>query len=161
MGTRMKVRLLFKNREIILYALSMASLLFLLKWLELRFVVLNHTFEIYAGLIAAIFTLLGIWLALKLTKPKVKTIVVEKEILVQKTDEFQINEKELISLGLSKRELEVLQLMSQGLSNQEIASRMFVSLNTVKTHSSKLFEKLNVERRTQAVDKGKKLNLIP
>jgi ATP/maltotriose-dependent transcriptional regulator MalT len=72
-----------------------------------------------------------------------------------------LNQKELQNLGLSKREMEVLQLMAEGLSNHEIASRLFVSLNTIKTHSSKVFEKLEVNRRTQAVDKAKKLSLIP
>lgn len=145
----------------ILYGCSLAILLFLLKWLELRFMILNHAMEVYIGAIAVIFTALGIWIALKLTKPKVKTVVVEKEIYIHQGNGFAVNERALTQLGLSTRELEVLQLMAEGLSNQEIAACLFVSLNTIKTHSSKLFEKMDVRRRTQAVDKAKKLQIIP
>jgi len=149
-------RFLMKHKETILYGLALALLLFLLKWLELRFVIIDHAFEIYIGAIAFLFTALGIWLAVKLTKPK--TVVVEKEVYVK---DFTLNENELNKLRLSKRELEVLQLMAEGLSNQEIAERLFVSLNTIKTHSSKVLEKLDVERRTQAVEKAKRLSIIP
>jgi NarL family two-component system response regulator LiaR len=138
----------------------MALLLFLLKWLEFRFVIVDHAFEIYAGAIAVLFTSLGIWLALKLTRQRVKTVVVEKEIRVSNNGPFLLNIKELEKLGISKRELEVLKLMSEGLSNNEIADKMFVSLNTIKTHSSNLFVKLDVKRRTQAIEKGRKLFLI-
>src|SRR5688572_1304356 len=159
----MNGKFLSKNKHTIIYGISMAILLFILKWVELRFVIVDHAFEIYVGIIAAIFTGLGIWLALKLSKPKVQTIVVEKEILVQPaaTDNFTLNEAELNKHGISKRELEVLQLIAEGLSNQEIAARLFVSLNTVKTHSSRIFEKLDVKRRTQAIEKAKRLSLIP
>jgi len=166
----MFIKQLSRNRHIILYGVSLALLLFLLKWLELRFLIINHALEIYVGAIAIIFTALGIWVALKLMKPKVQTVVVEKEVVVNNVVEkqvyinnspFVLNEKEVASLGLSKRELEVLQLMSQGLSNQEISSRLYVSLNTIKTHSSKVFEKLDVKRRTQAVEKAKRSGLIP
>jgi len=150
---------LTKNKSVILYGLFLAIMLCLLKWLELRFIVINHAFEIYAGAIAVIFTGLGIWLALKLTKPK--TILIEKEALSEKSETFVINEKEIIRLNISKRELEVLQLMSEGLSNQEIAERLFVSLNTIKTHNARLFAKLEVKRRTQAIEIAKKLGLIP
>jgi ATP/maltotriose-dependent transcriptional regulator MalT len=138
----------------------MAALLFLLKWLEMRFIILDHAFEIYAGALAILFTGLGIWIALKLTRKKVTTVIIEKEIHIP-VKNFTLNETELQKLGISKRELEVLQLMSEGLSNNEIAERLFVSLNTVKTHSSNLFVKLDVKRRTQAVEKGRKLLLIP
>lgn len=148
-----------KNRDTILYGISLAFLLFFLKWIELRFIIINHTLEIYVGLIALLFTGLGIWLALKLTKPKVETQIIEKEITAKNTD-FIINEEVMNELGISKRELEVLQLMADGLSNQEIAERLFVSLNTIKTHSSKVFEKMDVKRRTQAVEKAKRLSLI-
>ncbi|WP_293308740.1 response regulator transcription factor [Pedobacter sp. UBA5917] len=150
---------LTRNKSIILYGIFLAVLLFLLKWLELRFLIINHAFEIYAGSIAVLFTALGIWLALKLTKPK--TILIEKEIFTERTGAFILNEKELTKLNISKRELEVLQLMSEGLSNQEIASKLFVSLNTIKTHNARLFEKLEVKRRTQAIETAKKLSLIP
>jgi len=158
----MPLKIWTRNKHTLLYGASLAALLFLLKWLELRFIIIDYAFEIYIGAIAVIFMLLGIWLALKLTKPKIKTVIVEKEIHVNNSNTgFTINEKELVKLGLSKRELEVLQLMAEGLTNQEIASRLFVSLNTIKTHSSKLFEKMDVKRRTQAIDKAKRLQIIP
>jgi ATP/maltotriose-dependent transcriptional regulator MalT len=149
-----------RNKQNIIYGAAAAVLLALLQWLELRFVIFEHSFEIYAAAIALIFTGLGIWLAQKLMKPKVKTVVVEKEVVINAGSEFVLNEAAMEDLRISKRELEVLQLMAQGLSNQEIAERLFVSLNTVKTHSSNLFEKLEAERRTQAIEKAKRLNLI-
>jgi two-component system, NarL family, response regulator LiaR len=149
-----------RHARLILYGLAMAALMFLLKWLELRLIIFNHAFEIYVGAIAVIFTALGIWLALKLSKPKVETIVVEKEVFVRNSS-FLLNEQALNDLNLSKRELEVLQLMAEGLSNHEIAQRLYVSLSTIKTHSRNLFDKLGVARRTQAIDKAKKLFIIP
>ena len=143
----------------------MAFLLFLLKWLELRFVIIDHAFEVYAGAVAIVFTALGVWLALKLTKPKVETRfverLVEKKVYVRDNGSFTLNQEELDRLGISGREHAVLRLMAEGLSNEEIAARLFVSRNTVKTHSSNLFSKMNVRRRTQAVERGKKLGLIP
>ncbi len=151
-----------RHKHIILYGLCLALLLFLLKWLELRFVIIDHAFQIYIGAIALLFTALGIWLALKLAKPKIETVVVEKEVMVPHNGHsFSVNEKELARLGISTRELEVLQLMAEGLSNQEIAARLFVSLSTVKTHTSRLFEKMDVKRRTQAVEMAKRLSIIP
>lgn len=160
--------LLHKYKQFILYGLSLAALLFLLQWFEYRFIVVSYSFEIYIGFIAVLFTSLGIWLAIKLTRPKIKTIVetviVEKEIYIEPqtmvVNPFVTNEEERLKLGLSNRELEVLNLMSEGLSNQEIADSLFVSLNTIKTHTSKLFEKMEVKRRTQAVEKAKRLNII-
>lgn len=159
----MRPDFLIRNKHIIIYGISLAILLFLLRWLQLRLIVFNHAFEIYVGAIALIFTALGIWLALKLIKPKVQIVehIVEKVHQPESTDTFKLNEDTLNELGLSKRELEVLQLMATGLSNQEIAGQLFVSLNTIKTHTSKVFEKLDVKRRTQAVEKAKRLSLIP
>lgn len=148
-----------KNKQNILYGVCLALLLLLLKWLEWHFVIVNHAFEIYASAIAIIFTGLGVWLALKLVKPKVNTVIVEKPVFTNTG--FNINEAELNKLRISSRELEVLKLMAEGLSNQEIAGRLFVSLNTIKTHTSNLFLKLEAERRTQAIEKAKRLNLIP
>lgn len=150
-----------RNKENVLYGISLAVLLFLLKWLEFRFVIVDHALEIYIGVIALLFTGLGIWLALKLARPKVETVVIEKEVIVERSPVFTLNEKALETLQLSKRELEVLQLMAEGLSNQEIADRLFLSLNTIKTHSLRLFSKMDVERRTQAIEKAKRLNIIP
>ncbi|AWH85422.1 helix-turn-helix transcriptional regulator [Flavobacterium album] len=151
---------LIKHRELILYGVYLALLLLVLRWFEFRFLILSNSLDIYIGLIALVFMGLGIWVALKLAKPKKETIVIEKEIHIPAQKNFTFNEEEAERLGLSKRELEVLQLMSEGLSNAEIAERLFVSLNTVKTHSSKLFEKLEVKRRTQAVEVGKRFGLI-
>lgn len=154
--------LLLRNKAVIVYSISLAFLLFLLKWLELRFIIFHHSFEIYIGFIAVIFTALGIWLALKLSKPKIKTVVVEKEVFVNSPNNNRdvLNTSLISELNLSKRELEILSLLAQGYSNQEIAAKLFVSLSTVKTHNQNLFEKLDVKRRTQAVEKAKRLNLI-
>lgn len=162
----LKIKTLWqKNKATIIYSISLASLLFLLKWLELRFILFDHSFEIYIGFIAVIFTGLGIWLALKLSKPKIKTIVVEKEVFVgngaDSNRNFIQNTSLISQLALSKRELEILNLLAAGNSNQEIASKLFVSISTVKTHNQNLFDKLDVKRRTQAVEKAKRLNLIP
>lgn len=150
-----------KHRQVILYGISLALLLFVLKWIELRFLIIDHIIEIYSGAIALVFTCLGIWLAMKLTTPKVERIIVEKEVYVTTDADFTPNETERLRLGISSRELEVLQLVAEGLSNQEIASRLFVSLNTVKTHSSRIFEKLEVKSRIQAVERARRLRLIP
>jgi two-component system, NarL family, response regulator LiaR len=152
---------LLRNKATIVYSISLGVLLFLLKWLELRFLIFHQSFEIYIGCIAVIFTALGIWLALKLSRPKIKTVVVEKEVYVARTEDFVLNTSLVSQLELSKRELEVLGLLAQGHSNQEIAAKLFVSLSTVKTHNQNLFEKLDVKRRTQAVEKAKRLHLIP
>lgn len=157
----MTARFLVRHKLVIIYGLALALLLFLLKWLEWRFIILDHALEIYSGAIAIVFTGLGIWLALKLARPAVKTIVVEKEVYISQEPTVTVNEKEVARLGLSDRELEVLQLMADGLSNQEIASRLFLSVNTIKTHSSNIFEKLDVSRRTQAVEQARRLNIIP
>lgn len=163
MHHRIIVSLAFFSRYklIFLYAIGLGLALFLMKWLEFRLLVIDHAMEIYIGVIAVIFTVLGIWLALKLVKPKVKieTVVVEKEVRVP-VDNFVFNEKEAERLGLSKREIEVLELMAQGLSNQEIADKMFVSLNTIKTHTSNIFSKLDVKRRTAAIEVARKLGLV-
>jgi NarL family two-component system response regulator LiaR len=140
------------TRTILLYGLALAALITLLKFLEYRLFVRDLSMEFYIGIIAVMFTVLGIWAGLKLTKRK--TIIITNP-------NFQFDESRLERLGISKREYEVLELMAKGLSNQEIADKLFVSLNTVKTHSSNLFLKLDAKRRTQAIQKAKELNLIP
>jgi two-component system, NarL family, response regulator LiaR len=154
------------NKHTLIYGVSLAVLLFLLKWMEFQFLIINNALEIYIGGIAILFTALGIWLTQKLTASKVETVFVEKEVIVTQPAaipgaNFSINEKQREKYGISSRELEVLQLMATGFSNQEIASKLFVSQNTIKTHSSNLFLKMDVKRRTQAVDKGRKLGIIP
>jgi NarL family two-component system response regulator LiaR len=158
------LRFFTKYKQVFLYAASLVGILLLLQLLQYKFVLLSHSFEIYILSIALLFTGLGIWLALKLVKPKkeIQTIIVEKNVYLKEltADELEAIEQEKQKLGLSSREMEVLQLMAEGLSNQEIADRLFVSLPTVKTHSSKLFEKLDVKRRTQAIEKARQLKLI-
>ena len=134
----------------------MALVLLLLKLLEAHFIIINYRLDLFIGAIAIVFTVLGIWLALKLVKPKIETRIIEKEIYIDTSTQPEINQKEITKLGISKRELEVLGLMAEGLSNDEIVSRLFISLNTVKTHSSNIFIKLDVKRRTQAVEKAKR-----
>ena len=131
-----------KYANIVWYGLGLAAMILLLRWLEWRYVLVSRSFEMYIGLIAGIFLLLGIWLATRIIKPKHTTVVVEKQVLVERTEaNGEINEAARLELGISIRELEVLQLMADGLSNQEIASQLYVSLNTIKTHCSRLFEK--------------------
>ena len=130
----------------------MAVLVFLLKQLEYRYFIHDFSIEFYIGFIALLFTVLGIWVGYRLT---------HRKIVVPATVPFELNEGQLEKMGISKRELEVLELMAKGFSNQEIADKLFISLNTIKTHSSNLFLKLDVSRRTQAVQKGKELRLIP
>ena len=146
---------------VLIYGGSLAVILAALKWLEYRFIILDHSFEIYIGAIALIFTGLGIWLTLKLARPKVETIVVEKEIYIQPAHSGSLPDEALLSrFGISKREWEVLDLIAKGHSNQEIADQLFVSLNTVKTHSSNLFQKLDVKSRTQAAQKARTCGLL-
>jgi two-component system, NarL family, response regulator LiaR len=139
------------KKTILLYGLAMAILIFVLKYLEYRLFARDLSTEFYAGIIAVLFTGLGIWAGLRLTRKKASLA----------TAAFVINEQELRRLGVSKREQEVLALIAQGHSNQEIADKLFVSVNTVKTHMSNLFLKLEVSRRTQAIQKAKELKLIP
>src|SRR5436853_3595351 len=119
-------RLLQFHKATIVYSVCLALLLVLLKWLELRFIIFDYSLEIYIGVIALLFTGLGIWLALKLSKPKIKTVVVEKEVYITRNEHFALNESLVAKLELSNRELEILRLMSEGNSNQEIANRIFV-----------------------------------
>jgi two-component system, NarL family, response regulator LiaR len=140
------------KRTIFFYGIALAVLVALLKMLEYRFIVRDLSLEFYIGILAVFFTGFGIWGGLKLTK---------RRTIVQSTAEFVRDVSKLEQLGISKREFEVLELIALGLSNQEIAERLFVSLNTVKTHSSNLFVKLDVKRRTQAIQKAKELKLIP
>ena len=143
----------------LIYGLCGGALIILLRLIEFRFLVIEHSVEIYGGLIAAVFAGLGIWLGLRLTRKK--ELVVVKEITVPAADSFTLNESRQRELGITRRELEILELIAKGLSNREIAEKLFVSENTVKTHSSRLFDKLSVKRRTQAVQVGKEFGLIP
>jgi len=147
------------KKHILLYGLCGGILIVVLKLIEYRFLVIEHSVEIYGGLIALFFSVIGIWLGLKLTKNK-ETIVV-REVPVPSSGPFVLNETRQRELGITPRELEILELIARGFSNREIAEKLFVSENTVKTHSSRLFDKLNAKRRTQAAQLGKEFGLIP
>ena len=142
----------------LIYGLCGGVLIIVLRLIEFRFLVVERAVEIYGALIALLFAGLGIWLGLKLTR---KPELIIKEVAVPTASEFVLNEERQRELGITRRELEILELIARGLSNREIAEKLFVSENTVKTHSSRLFDKLDVKRRTQAVQVGKEMGLIP
>lgn len=146
-------------RGILIYGLCGGLLIAALKISEYRFLVLEHSVQIYAALIAALFAGLGIWLGLTASKKRREVIV--KEVLVPMSGPFVLNQAKLDELEITPRELEILGLIASGLSNREIALKLFVSENTVKTHSARLFDKLGARRRTQAVQLGKSAGLIP
>ncbi len=158
----MKKRILF---HVLIYGLGGGLLIAALKLIEYRFIVLEHSIEIYGGLIALVFAAVGVWLGLKITRKEQviveRELIVEKEVMIPAGTPFALNEQRLQELAITKRELEILGLIAQGLSNREIAEKLFVSESTVKTHSSRLFDKLDAKRRTQAVQRGKELGLIP
>jgi two-component system, NarL family, response regulator LiaR len=139
------------RRTIIIYGLAMAILTGLLKLAEYRYFVRDIPLEFYIGLVAVIFTGLGIWAGVRLTRPKI----------IEVSGPFELNEANLQVVGISKREHEVLELMSHGHSNQEIAEMLFVSASTVKTHVSNVLAKLDATRRTQAIRRAKELGIIP
>ncbi len=141
----------FRN-TVIIYGLGLAALVFILKYFQYRFMIRELSVEIYIGVVAILFTALGIWMGPKLLQRK-KEVVAEVQASIDK--------EEVIRIGLSNREMEVLRLIAQGNSNQEIADKLFISLATVKSHSTKLFGKLDVKRRTEAVHKARSLRIIP
>ena len=155
------------TRHVLIYGLIGGILIAVLQWTEYRFLVIDHSIEIYGGLIAAIFAVLGIWLGLKLTRPQEKIVVkeipvhVRVEVPVLVAAPFALDDSKRENLGITRRELEILELIAQGMSNREIAEKLFVSENTVKTHSSRVFDKLGAKRRTQAVQLGKEFGLLP
>ena len=139
------------RRTIIIYGLAMAALLALLKLVEYKYLVRDIPLEFYIGVVAVMFTGLGIWAGLRLTRPKV----------IERPAPFELDEAAVRRLGVSKREHEVLGLIAAGLSNQDIADKLFVSTSTVKTHVSNILAKLDANRRTEAVARAKKLRIIP
>ncbi len=145
------------KKTVLIYGILGGVLIALLKLVEYRFLVLEHSLEIYGGIIAAIFSALGIWLGLKLTR----TREVIREVAVPVTGPFERNQERVEQLGITPRELEILEAMAAGFSNREIAERLFVSENTVKTHAGRVFGKLSAQRRTQAVQRAKEAGLIP
>src|SRR5579863_3434449 len=150
------------RRHVLIYGLIGGVLITLLKWTEYRYVVIEHSIEIYGGLTAAAFAVLGIWLGVKLTARRqnldVKEVPVPTPIAAG--EPFAPDETKREDLGITRREFEILELIAQGMSNREIAEKLFVSENTVKTHCSRVFDKLGAKRRTQAVQLGKKLGLL-
>jgi DNA-binding CsgD family transcriptional regulator len=141
------------------YGLAGGFLIAALRLAEYKFLVIEHSFAIYAALIAALFAGVGIWLGLTLTKTE--EVVVVKEVPVRAGGPFVVNAAKVDEIGITPRELEILGQIARGLSTREIAATLFVSENTVKTHSSRLFDKLSVNRRTKAVQVGRDLGLIP
>ena len=139
------------RRTVILYGLAMAALLGLLKLIEYKYFVRDIPLEFYIGVVAMMFTGIGIWAGLRLTRPKI----------VEVSGPFERDDASLKRTGISKREYEVLELISAGLSNQEIAEKLFVSTSTVKTHVSNVLGKLDANRRTEAIARAKKLRIIP
>ena len=147
-------------KHIILYGLMLALLVSVLKWLQWKFLIVENSIEIYVGMIALFFTVLGVWLATQLTKPRIEKVIVEKEVIILQSEEFTINEIELKKLNLTNREYEILQLVTKGKSNADIANMLFLSISTVKTHVSNLFTKMNVKSRGQAIVKAKRLKIV-
>ncbi len=135
------------KKTIVIYGLAVAVAAFVLHWLQYRFWVRALSTELYILLIAVAFTALGIWVGHRVTHREAPA-------------EFEKNTQALEYLGVSEREYEVLTLLASGRTNKEIADSLFISPNTVKTHLASLYGKLEVSRRTQAVDRARRLRLI-
>ncbi|MEL6562366.1 MAG: response regulator transcription factor [Bacteroidota bacterium] len=142
------------KKTIFLYGAGMAALIILLKTIEYNYLIRQLNIEIYLGIIAALFTVLGIWVGIQLIKRREK---LQAATSYKPTSSSENNSP---APDISEREMDVLLLMAEGLSNQEIADKLFISIHTVKTHSSNLFSKLQVKRRTQAIQKSKEIGLI-
>lgn len=143
------------RRTVLLYGLLAGALIAVLEVVEYRLLVVEHSLEIYGGIIAALFSALGIWLGLKLTRTREVVVVREAE-----PRPFVVDQTRLEALGITPREHEILTLIAAGMSNREIAAKLYVSENTVKTHLGRLFAKLDARRRTQAVQNAKQAGLI-
>lgn len=160
--------------HVLIFGIVGGILIAVLQWTEYRFVVIDHSIEIYGALVAATFSGVGIWLGLKLTRRKEQVVIREvpvvREVQVPTSaragtpalhEQFVPDDRKREDLGITRRELDILELIAQGLSNREIGEKLFVSENTVKTHSSRVFDKLGAKRRTQAVQLGKEFGLLP
>ena len=160
------------RRHVLIFGLVGGLLIATLQFTEYRFVIIEHSVELYSALVAVLFATFGIWLGLRITRSRetIRETVVVKEVLVptetsapiaSNMGPFAPNTVQQQTLGITARELEILTLVARGLSNREIATQLFVSENTVKTHCSRAFDKLGAARRTQAVQRGKELGLLP
>lgn len=165
------------KKTILLYGLLGGALITALRLVEYRWLVLEHSLEVYGGIVAALFAVVGIWLGRKLTRTRETMVVrevpvpyevqvqvpvpVEVRVPVPAGAPFERNEARVRELGLTPRELEILEALAAGLSNKEIADQLFVSENTVKTHAARVFAKLGAKRRTQAVQLAKEAGIIP
>jgi NarL family two-component system response regulator LiaR len=155
------------KRHVLIFGLVGGLLIASLRYTEYRFVVIEHSVELYSALVAILFSAFGIWLGLRITRRRetIRETIVMKEVPVPSgaaaLEPFAPNIARQQSLGITARELEILTLIARGLSNREIATQLFVSENTVKTHCARAFDKLGAARRTQAVLRGKELGLLP
>ena len=151
------------KRHVLIFGLVGGLLIATLQYTEYRFVIIEHSFELYGALVAILFASFGIWLGLRITRSRETVVVREVRVPAEAPalEPFAPNRAQQQTLGITARELEVLSLIARGLSNREIATQLFVSENTVKTHCARAFDKLGAARRTQAVQRGKELGLIP
>ena len=155
------------KRHVLIFGLVGGLLIATLQYTEYRFVVIEHSVELYSALVAVLFATFGIWLGLRITRrPEIirETVVVKEVFVAAETptlETFAPNTSQQQTVGITARELEILNLVARGLSNREIATKLFVSENTVKTHCARTFDKLGAARRTQAVLRGKELGLLP
>jgi NarL family two-component system response regulator LiaR len=151
------------KRHVLIFGLVGGLLIATLQYTQYRFVVIEHSVELYSALVALLFSAFGIWLGLRITgkRETIRETVVVKEVHVTAQVPFALNTAKQQALGITARELEILTLVAQGLSNREIATQLFVSESTVKTHCARAFDKLGAARRTQAVQRGKELGLLP
>jgi DNA-binding CsgD family transcriptional regulator len=148
------------RKTILVYGLLGGVLIAGLKLIEYRYLVIEHSVEVYGGLVALLFSALGIWLGLRITGRRDRIVVREVQVATAVAGPFTPDAARLEQLGITPRELQILELIAAGMSNREIAEKLFVSENTVKTHSSRLFDKLDARRRTQAVQRAKEAGLI-
>ena len=149
-----------EKRHIILYGCTIAFLIFGLKWLQWKFLIVDNAIDIYIGMIAIVFTLLGTWVSTQIIKPKIQTVIIEKPIIVHQPKRFSLNENELKRLNLTNREYQILKLIVKGHSNSEVADHLFLSISTIKTHVSNLYSKMNVKNRFQAITNARRLQIV-
>ena len=141
---------------VIVYGVPGGLLIAALRFAEYRFLVVEHSMQIYGGLVATVFAALGIWLGLTLTRREVRI----PEVATAR-ERFTADPARVREVGLTPRELDILQLMARGMSTREMAATLFVSENTVKTHAGRVLDKLGVNRRIKAVETARGLGILP